>query len=588
MADNEILKQIALLNPRIINGNEIDSVNDFIVNSDASSPVEDTVIESHNIEEENDILNLWSSKDILFDPFDPSKIKTSQAFNNNNILQTSTSNTNTTTQELMNSIISTSIGNNSKLNTSLNQMSFQIGLDNNDKGSNDKGNDLYSQLLNSINSGKKNSKKESDTIYSKTNDCRNKEIAEKKKRRSAATMRCRERKKNQLQKKEQYIKYLENQNLFLNGSILHMKNEINWLRRSFLDQYGEQSLKNIYMKNGFKDVNFNNILYPGSTSSPTSFTSSTTMMSPNLNMNGNSNVNIDQSPKQSKSCTLLPQDSTFLTPTSSAPTNTNNILSRYSPPLSSNEKITNNITNTSVSPQKIPSLIQKSPISCNSTNVNSKFISSNNLTSQPTFSNLNNKTVINNTSVNDLFNHLDMTTLNEFANLSKEQRDVLLKILEKQRELYNDERSEELSVTSASSRNFINIAHNNESQSQLSKPPNSLLNLVPTNNSITNPTDTTQFNPLLTSNLLNTFNRHNGINSLSFNSNSIAVSASQTSNGQVPSLQTSITLSNSNPNLLTSFNEQTKKETPSNIITTTNADSQNSNYINLENLIYYI
>jgi len=75
MTDSDILKQIALLNPRIINGNEVDNTNDFIINSNISSPVEGNngsqMVEN---DDDNDILNLWSSTKIFFDPFDPSKI----------------------------------------------------------------------------------------------------------------------------------------------------------------------------------------------------------------------------------------------------------------------------------------------------------------------------------------------------------------------------------------------------------------------------------------------------------------------------------------------------------------------------------
>jgi len=672
MADSDILKQIALLNPRIINGNEIDSVNDFIINSDTSSPQErnqDETMDHPNTEEENDILNLWSSTKIFFDPFDPSKInpvtqaQTNQTLSEvhklsereidrqryarlkqqqqsiyinrgrhnmvddgkggtnhevlhlsnlndvqlrqflmngrnketekvieNNLLEASTSNANTThtiatSQGFMNNI-PTPMSSEPKLNTStLSPIDYQMTMDDDNKVSDNKNKDLYSQLLNSINTGKGKASKAADTaaILSKTNDSRNREIAEKKKRRSAATMRCRERKKNQLQKKEQYIKYLENQILFLNGSILHMSNEIHWLRRSFLDQYGEQSLKNIYMKNGFKDVNFSNILYPGSSPSPSSFASSN-LLSPDMSINGSPNLNADQSPKQ-KSSPLLPQQSPFLTPVSSAgASNTNSILSSFSPPPSTGNKSSKNTSTSSITPsQNMASLIQKSPTSQASSDMSTNFIGSYNTSSQPSSSNVNDKN--NTATASDLFNHLDMETLNEFANLTKEQREVLLKILEKQKELSND-KPEESSVPSASSRNFMNIAHDHESQSELSKPSNSLLNIVSSSNNT--PVSGTSFHPL-TSNLINTFNGQQDINSLSFHSSSMA----QTSSVPVSTLQTSqpnaLSLSTANNSLLTSFNTQTnvEKETSTNIITTT-ADTQNTDYINLDNLIYYI
>jgi len=73
MSDSDILKQIALLNPRIINGNEVDA-NDFIMQSDTSSPIEENTGPQIMENDDDDILNLWSSTKIFFDPFDPSKI----------------------------------------------------------------------------------------------------------------------------------------------------------------------------------------------------------------------------------------------------------------------------------------------------------------------------------------------------------------------------------------------------------------------------------------------------------------------------------------------------------------------------------
>jgi hypothetical protein len=637
MADNDILKQIALLNPRIINGN--DSINDFIISSDNSSPREenqDDFMEHHTTDEDNDILNLWSSTKIFFDPLDPSKInpttqtetnqtltevhkltereidrqryerlkqqqqsiyinrgrhnmvddgkggtnhevlhlsnlndiqlrnilmnnknrETEQAIEEN-LLQASTSNTTTHS-------IATSQGYMNNISTPIN---YQLTLDNKN-AENNENKDLYSQLINTINNNNNNnvkkSNKESDAILSKTNDSRSKEIAEKKKRRSAATMRCRERKRNQLQKKEQYIKYLENQILFLNGSILHMSNEIHWLRRSFLDQYGEQSLKNIYMKNGFKDVNLSNIIYPGSSPSPSSFANSN-YLSPSMSINGSPNLSAGQSPEQNKSSPLLPQQSPFLTPISSNDaSNTNSLLSNYSPPPSSGSNVSKNTTTSSVTPQTIASLLQKNPHSNISSNMNANYIGSYNNPSHPTpsvqSSTADDKNASNATTANDLINHLDMETLNEFANLTKEQRDVLLKILEKQKELSN-EKPEESSVPSVSSRNFINIDHDHESQSELSKPSNSLLNIV-SSNSIT-PNSTASFHSL-SSNLLNTINGQQNINNLSFNSSSMAMASSTSS---VPVTST---------NLLNTFNTQTttEKETSANIITTT-TDNQN-------------
>ncbi|OUM59510.1 hypothetical protein PIROE2DRAFT_63733 [Piromyces sp. E2] len=549
----------------------------------------------------------------------------------NNLLQASTSNANTThsiaaSQAYMNSI-SSPMNTDPKLNTSaLNPMDFQLTNNppNNNSG-NDKNRDLYSQLLNSINTttgkGKPNKEKESTAILSKTNDSRNREIAEKKKRRSAATMRCRERKKNQLQKKEQYIKYLENQILFLNGSILHMSNEITWLRRSFLDQYGEQSLKNIYMKNGFKDVNFSNILYPGSSPSPSSFASSN-LLSPDMSLNGSPSMNAGQSPEQNKSSPLLPQPSPFLTPPSSTTTGpsnptTNSLLTHYSPSPSSNGTGSKNSTTSSVSPQTMASLLQKNPTPHASLDMSNGFMGSYNASSHPTTAttttassttarvNDNNKSVGSgrNTTASDLFNHLDMETLNEFANLTKEQRDVLLKILEKQKELGGDKPEEEGEeeeegegrpepvVPPPTSRNFINIAHDHDSQSELSKPANSLLNLVSGSN--TTPiqstiTPSTTFNPL-TSTLLNPFNGQQDIGRLSFHSNSMAVAASHASSVPVSSLQTSqshsLALHSNTTSLLSSFTTPTTTEKGT---TTTTTNTPNSDYIDLENLIYYI
>jgi len=74
MTDSDILRQIALLNPKIINGNDVDSMNDLIINSDSSSPQRDSQDDPTDRRDDNDILNLWSSTKIFFDPFDPSKI----------------------------------------------------------------------------------------------------------------------------------------------------------------------------------------------------------------------------------------------------------------------------------------------------------------------------------------------------------------------------------------------------------------------------------------------------------------------------------------------------------------------------------
>jgi len=655
MTDIDILRQIALLNPKIINGNEVDSMNNLILSSGSSSPQGENQNDSLDIHDDNDILNLWSSTKIFFDPFDPSKINpTTQSQNNVNInsptfttdgvnklsereidrqrynrlkkqqqsiyinrgrngrednvaKSTTTDNTNnnnitinnnnnsnnmlnihdihqlllndnnnnngllqaittsnttpqtiTSTQHLIHNI-------NNTLNNDINNQPISIdkmGPNDEDKIGTKKGKDLYTQLLDSVNSNKRKNIKETETdaILSKTNESRNKEIVDKKKRRSAATMRCRERKKNQLQKKEQYIKYLENQILFLNGSILHMSNEITWLRKSFLDQYGEQSLKNIYMKNGFKNVNFNNILYPnGSTPSPSSFGTSN-LLSPEMSINNSPISQISHSPEllEKPNLTFEPQASSTIGPTTS-----HALLSNFSPVTNDTHLDRNNSLKTS---SATASTNQTHALTNGDASSGSNYLSS---YSAPTSIIAHPSTT--STEQNDLFKHLDMETLNEFANLSKEQREVLLKILEKQQELSTPSSPKITSTVTpspvttpasaphSSTKNYMNIA-NDLDNNDISKPPNSLLNLASTAT-----TNAHQFN------LLSLDNPQHELDSLTFHSTT------------QPSITTS-SLSTSTNNALTMT---TTASELTNIIPTTTTASSND-YINLENLIYYI
>jgi len=701
MADSDILRQIALLNPKIINGNDVDSMNDLIINSDSSSPQRDSQDDPTDRRDDNDILNLWSSTKIFFDPFDPSKINpTTQSQNNvninsfhtdsinklsereidrqrytrlkqqkqsiyinrgrnnrednvakenNNNSNNNNANSNTNNNNILNihdihqllmndnnennehELLQTVATNNttphtittsqhittpqtitspqqfaspqtigshhlihnitSPLNNEnpLNSINQPISLDKLNPNDGDtiddrKGKDLYTQLLNSVNSNKRKNTKEIDTstIIKKTNESHNLEIADKKKRRSAATMRCRERKKNQLQKKEQYIKYLENQILFLNGSILHMSNEINWLRRSFLDQYGEQSLKNIYMKNGFKNVNLSSVLYPGGSTPSPSFTNAS-MLSPEISSPGS---HTSHSPEIPETNLAFDPNTSFLPPISSTTGSSpsHSLLSNFSP-VTATTSLTSKDSNlktsapvSAVNTQTMTSLLQKRANDTGGISSSSNFLSSFSAPtgvvapSQPVISELPKTTSI---EQNEIFKHLDMETLNEFASLSKEQRDVLLKILEKQQELSAPPSPKPTAtVTSVSvlstpppppqSRNYINIANDLEANN-LSKQPNSLLNLAPTT--------TTNAHPF---NLLSIDHSQNDLNSLSFHTTSMGVTTTQ------PSISSASLPSTSNQALAL-----TTTTSELNIIPTTTSPSSEE-YINLENLIYYI
>jgi len=330
-----------------------------------------------------------------------------------------------------------------------------------------------------------------------------------------------------------------------------MSNEITWLRRSFLDQYGEQSLKEIYMKNGMKDVNFSNLLYPGSSPSPSSFGNSN-LLSPEPSLHSSPGLSPGKN-LDNKNSPLLPQHTQYMTPVSSTGTSNTSLISHYSPPLSTNgSKDSKSSTSSLVQPQSSSDMIIGSFPTASPSTTTVTPSSNTSTTSNPTAS--------------DLFQHLDIATLNEFANLSKEQRDVLLKILEKQKEL-SSEKDEE-PVPPAASRNFINIAHDQESQLQ---------NFVPNNTSTTAGPNISSFN------LIPSFNGQNDLQGLSFHSNSMAVAASHPSS--LP-LQTSQSI----PLTLNTFNAQptTEKDNPQTVITTTTTDTQNAEYINLENLIYYI
>jgi len=730
MSDSDILKQIALLNPRIINDNEVDA-NDFIMQNDTSSPVEENTGPQMMENDDDDILNLWSSTKIFFDPFDPSKINSttqsqniinipSNSFNNNNnsnneiiqltereidrqrytrlkqqkqrvyaqrgrrsknsgnevnnngntlntegnnlfnknnllnineiqqyllneeknnknnnvLLQGSSSNVNTTPPTMTTTPnfvpdLSTPLNNHTKLNNT-NSIDFNLPMEKSIINGNDdatkKDKDLYSQLLDSINSntpkvvksGKRAMKEvNSTTILSKVND-RSKEIAEKKKRRSAATMRCRERKKNQLQKKEQYIKYLENQILFLNGSILHMSNEITWLRRSFLDQYGEQSLKNIYLKNGFKDVNLNSVIYSGSSPFTSSTFTNTSMLSPDLTLSPGSGEDQNQGSDH---------DSSFLSPAS--PSSLKNISSNTT---TTDSTVVGGDHHGPKGRKENHDLIVATPTTNSNTgerttqedSSNSGFLHSFQPTptstiSQPSPSVSSLDNVESYPSQKDIFSQLDIETLNEFTSLSKEQRDILLKILERQ-QIGN---TKDNPAPPPPQRNYINIANDDGDDENIgrdgriiSKQPSSLLNLVPTSSGTATPTNTNQFNSL-SPNLLQSLNPQN-LQTISFRSSSMthpsssavaipSPSATTTAKDQIfltPSSQTANTNGLSlttTSDLLTSFNAQsniqnsstpsstTSKDTTSNVIpTSNNTNNQDSDYINLENLIYYI
>jgi hypothetical protein len=808
MTDSDILKQIALLNPRIINGNEVDNTNDFIINSNISSPVEGNngsqMVEN---DDDNDILNLWSSTKIFFDPFDPSKINSTNQPQNNNmdvsphsIINNNNNNTNNEIIQLTerekdrqrytrlkqqqqsnyarrgrrsknisngrnitgktdnkndsmnvddnnpfnkndlleisnihsilmndnsnnnkknNSFINASISNmgttpslattqtfipnlttplnNNKLNNNTNVLEFNQGksksISNNNN--NKKSKDLYTQLLDTINSKKYKNEKSNNakdintaSILGKVND-RSKEIADKKKRRSAATMRCREKKKNQLQKKEQYIKYLENQILFLNGSILHMSNEITWLRRSFLDQYGEQSLKNIYLKNGFKDVNFNNVVFPGSTPNPFGpppFQNSS-MLSPDLTLspgscqgeNQNQGSDLEQEHylegDQEQSPSPLHQqphhqESSFISPAVS-PSSIKSITSTTTATSATNNTIIvhsgrSNAIRENQNDQDLMKMDINTSTTTTSTITATPLNSFNTVASTLTVTqpNLSSVNTITKSFPNqkELFSQLDMETLNEFTKLSKEQRDVILKILEKQQEKQNhhhqssqvnhqdrqgghqdgqsDSKNNDNNRNSDNNnnnnntntnnnnnnnnnknvipppslqRNYINIANDDDHQNNpLSKPPTSLLNLIPSSTTTTTATTvslnhTNDFNSL-SPNILNSFNNPD-LQTISFPSSSIAVATSHPSSTTLPTSTTankdnifmaiphststnSINLTTTTSDLLASLNAQstTSKDTPSNLISTSssNANNQNSDYINLDNLIYYI
>jgi len=779
MNDNDILRQIALLNPRIIS--EVDGNNEFMVQSDTSSPIEASndhpMIEN---DDDNDILNLWSSTKIFFDPFDPSKINlTTQSQsnvsltandvnnnnnamqltereidrqrytrlkqqqqsvyarrgrrpknggrisknmisennnifnknnllnineidihnmllnnnnnnnnnsnnnnnnsnnnnNNNSLLQNSSSNIDTTSSlatthalipnvsslnnnniQNIHNINNINSNNSNKINNTLSPINnpvspinFNLPLEKSNNTINSinngkKNKDLYSQLLDSINVNKSKADKEmkeidSYTILSKIND-RSKEIADKKKRRSAATMRCRERKKNQLQKKEQYIKYLENQILFLNGSILHMSNEITWLRRSFLDQYGEQSLKNIYMKNGFKDINLNNVLYPGTSSFDTSTFTNTSMLSPDLTLSPGSG---DSQNQEQTSSPELHQNMGFLSPSQSSIKNIANVNGSNTATITSTAEDSANIHSTSINSDSREINNNNNNNNKNNNNINinnstTSIITTSTATTTDTNypgnnSSLlsNNKTISTNTETNitklpvdtsdsyinqkDIFNQLDIETLNEFASLSKEQRDIILKILEKKQIHSNSSKTSEMGKAQPPTRDYINIANDVENSNHLSKQPASLLNLVPTTSTATSiglNNSSSHYNSL-TTNILDTFNNNDLQTISSFHSTTsmtVASSLPSSSSSTIPHTSSDITkgnlflttssssntnavgLSTTTSDLLKSINTQNSSPNvnapTSSILPTSTANSQNSDYINLENLIYYI
>jgi len=432
-------------------------------------------------------------------------------------------------------------------------------------------------------------------------------------------MRCRERKKNQLQKKEQYIKYLENQILFLNGSILHMSNEITWLRRSFLDQYGEQSLKNIYLKNGFKNVNLNNVLYPGANGvdfpdfNPTN---SSNLFSQGLSLN---NINLGdhehnkqenknhhhQNPTSSSNIHTSSLESTvFLNSlTSHDSVNKNNALTT-TPVQSSNSNTSLNLSlNSSTKSSSIPN-----------SNIGSNFLSSfTNNTPQISSATTTSFNSISSTAIpeslsdqkqskKNIFNQLDIDTLNQFASLSKEQRDILLKILEKQQELSQPQKSKPITTSSSlqsqdisvslppplppssqASRNFINIANDEENINHYSKPQNSLLNLESVSTSVPTTDTINHFHDITTNSIFNSFHSQS-LNSISFQNTSLPPSNPNNLTTTTSELLTTLSSNVHNSPEKGKSSDNIPTSNTSNPTTTTQQDD----YINLENLIYYI
>ncbi|ORX65316.1 hypothetical protein BCR32DRAFT_286568, partial [Anaeromyces robustus] len=521
----------------------------------------------------------------------------------NSLLQASTS-TNTahslaTTQSIIQNISLPANNNVTKLNSINNNQDF-----------NKKNKDLYTQLLDSINiikdddinaNGKRNG-------VSKTNESRSKELAEKKKRRSAATMRCRERKKNQLQKKEQYIKYLENQILFLNGSILHMSNEITWLRRSFLDQYGEQSLKNIYLKNGFKDVNLNTVLYPGSnggdfpdfnSTNPTNLLSQELSLN-NINLGNHQDLQNREHNKQEEKGSSYHQNQTSSLHTSSLESTV--FLNSLSPheDINKNHTLTTTPVQTSHSTNSSANSNSKSfTNNINKTShVSSTTTNCNSLSTTAIPESLSNQNQNQNQNQKNIIDQLDMETLTQFAKLSNEQRDVLLKILEKQQELSQQQKSKPIASSSShqsqninvslassppSSRNFINIANDEETINHYSKPQSSLLNLESVSTSVPATSTITHFNNLTTNSIYNTYHSQS-INSISFQNTSLPPSTSNNITTTTSELLNSLSSTAQN----SPEKDKSSNDIPTSNISNPTTTTQQDNYIDLENLIYYI
>ena len=397
-----------------------------------------------------------------------------------------------------------------------------------------KSNNLYTQILNSINTNTNiNTLKEtqSSSLLSKTNDSRNKEIADKKKRRSAATMRCREKKRNQFQKKEQYINYLKNHVLFLDGLISHMGNEINWLRKSYIAQHGEQSLRDVYIENGLKNVDFN--AFPGSVS----LTSSSLLVNP-LNQNSN----------------FKPSTSTNL------PLNTSNIISSPSLQLNKNDDISK-LANIPLNINS-PSLVQSDATPQNTINLdinNSGFdkASLNSMTPSkeilPTPSQSIPTSSTTTTKAPDANQNLNF--LNGFLNLSKEQRDLLINFLKKQDQVQKPE----------SSNDFVNISENNIDATNFTKH-NSLLSTIQ-NNSTTATTTAAQLSSLQ-QNLLNTLNQHQNLQSINF---------SNTTN-----------VFTSSANAIVSTHPTTTEGALQSTDLSNPTSSNNDNAQNIDKMIYYI
>ncbi|OUM67994.1 hypothetical protein PIROE2DRAFT_58390 [Piromyces sp. E2] len=434
-----------------------------------------------------------------------------------------------------------------------------------------KSNNLYTQILNSINSNTGiHSTKElnSSSLLSKTNDSRSKEIADKKKRRSAATMRCREKKRNQFQKKEQYINYLKNHVLFLDGLISHIGNEINWLRKSYITQHGEQSLKEVYIENGLKNVDFS--VFPGSVS----LTSSSLLVNPL-----NQEVNLKPPPPSLPLSSTLSLNSPNIMPAPSLQINKQDDTSKLS-------NIPFNVNSPSLEQSSLDLNINSNPyntVSLSALAAATATATTKEVIPTPTIpppsipppSTATNDTTNTNTTTTTTTKSLDssqnMSFLNGFLNLSKEQRDLLINFLKKQDQVQKP-------TTSSTSNSFVNLSSSNITASDpppnFSSKPNSLLGSIQNAAPVTT-TSESQLSSLQ-QNLLNTLNQHSTLSSLYFNNSSMAAVASHSTESAQPS-----TTDLSNPITPSTINT-------TNTNTTTEPTTTTTSIKNLDKVIYYI